>query len=106
MSLDIDDVESTASPIVEVRTLGDRQVSRVKERVGKELTVWNEHFFFEKNFGSKYEAEGEGVTISFFDHRKILRDSLIGRCEFSLFRLYSAKGHAIEHEWVALANTD
>ena len=44
--------------------------------------------------------------FSVWDHNKILQDSLIGRYEVDIQRIYSEKEHSIEHMWLALSNME
>jgi len=90
-------------PIIEI-TVGNKTIhSKTKEKVGTGATFWGEHFFFDTNYETTYEAEREKIIIKVKNHRSFGTDALIGTVETSLPTIYYKDDHVLQYQWAALA---
>jgi len=95
--------DQAVDPVLKIQTGTNQRLSKPKSGIGSGATYWGEHFFFEKNYSTSYEAEKEKIIISVLDHSSLGVNALIGSVEFNLSAIYQKQDHCLQHQWAALS---
>ncbi len=88
---------STVDPLFEIQSLGKKQYSSAKSKIGS-LTevVWSEHVFIEQKDVTKQQAESGKILIKLLD-KGLFKNEIIGQFEFDLSYIYLMDKHAMEN---------
>ena len=86
--------------------MDEKQFSETKKEITlNDVVIWNQHFFFEKEYIKRREFENAKVQITILQKR-LLKNTMIGMYEFDLSSIYLKKHHTLFHAWAALSNIE
>lgn len=105
--LTMGDDDQILDPIIEITAFGEKKYSRILKDISKVTTAyWGEHFFFEKDFKTKYEIDNSLIEIKVFDHNTIGPNREVGYFTISPEMIYSHDDHAMKYRYFPLQNLE
>ncbi|KAL4446514.1 hypothetical protein ABPG74_001255 [Tetrahymena malaccensis] len=91
-------------PMVCIQSLGKKQYTGVRKRVGPNDKFWGEHLYIEKNIANKEEIKNGKLLIEVIDYNSVTKNCLVGNYEMDLASVYFEKDHSLQYKWLALTN--